>query len=180
MLDMPEIYFENEYELLSEIKKGEHWNIIYSLWSIRKINWNIQSMIENPSTLNRIKKERAIRISLLKILRDPDLSLQNLKLSDFSFLNKISLCRSARAESCYYSRFLETHHSQSLNLILDEEEFLLFDELMPGEGAKNSESELKKSITAYEILITKTSIRTDEASFKMASAKYAWLEKLSK
>lgn len=182
MLDTPEIYEEQEYALYKAIKESIYWGIIHTLWSIRKINWNYQSLLEDPSEYNTIKKLRSIEISLNKILIAPKLT-KNFPISDFKFLaplNSSKPCIDTTDHVSYVSRFLETNLSNSIQITLPFNEIASFNELMPGEEYSGVNFKLKQSISEYEILTTSASIRIDEALLINSQAKHDWLNKLKK
>jgi hypothetical protein len=176
MFDLPEIYSEQDFIHLEKIKKGPHWGVIYTFWSIRKINWNLKSITDNASSFNKIKKDRSIKISLLKILNTEKLLTNYYYLSDFKYLVDFTSKGDKYCE--FNSFFLETVHSSSIKLMLNEKEKSKFFSILPGEEYFEENMELKNSITNFEILITKTSVKIDEALGLNNLDKHLWIKKL--
>jgi hypothetical protein len=178
VFDHSEIYFASEFEQLHKLKQSPHWDVVFTLWSIRKINWNYKSILKNPSAINIYKKQRSIQISFSKIL-SKEISINNeYFLSDFRYLKEFVILGSPCCN--FSSPFLETDEPRGIRLMLNEYELKKFKALMPGEEHFEEKKELKNCITNFEILITKASIRTDEALSILRPAKREWLAKLEK
>jgi hypothetical protein len=180
MLDYPEVYYVDEYELLKKIQNNPSWNIIYTLWCIRKINWNYKSIASDDSLFNKTKKERSIAISCEKIFKECNFPLEKLELHNFKFLANLDIFDAEISSDKIYfqSQFLETNLPSSIQIYLSPSNCLRLKSLLPGEIDQYHVGELKKFIQLYEILITKASIRLDEAKGIGTSEKKIWLNKL--
>ncbi len=181
MLDSPEIYSIDEFEQLSAIKNSAFWEVVYTFWTIRKINWNYKSLHDDRSELNQIKKNRSIEISLSKILSRKPSDSKVYSLKDFKSLIFINdQLPNTKIDDWQYlcSSFLETHLPNGIKIKLEKEHFTKINSLLPGEAAQGFLIELKKLITQYEILITKASIRLDEAMDVECNLKREWILKL--
>lgn len=178
MLDTPEVYFESEFNQLRQINSHKYSGVILTLWSIRKINWCGQSLLNNDSLFNKIKKNRSIKISLNKIL-----SINNFKdtysLEDFKFLSSLPFLqiKSSASLILFSSLYLETHETSRIKLYLSDEQTKAFKSLLPGEIGIG-EYELKNLIALNEILLTKASVRIDEALSISTEEKLKWINKL--
>lgn len=177
MLDIPEVYTECEYRTLLDIHTSPHWPIIDILWHIRKINWNKKKLKTNRSFFEKEKMARSIRNSFLNITTLP--------LSEFLPFNKLNylstlVSNDSPPSLCLYSQFLETNNATSLVIVMNLDEFKLINYLMPDQQITEQFRELKIGIINYEILITKASIKIDEAMEKSVLEKKYWLSSLIK
>lgn len=57
MIDKPEVYTEEEFGVLNKIRSFDDWNIVQTFWQMRKISWNNQSLAQDFSEINQIKKK---------------------------------------------------------------------------------------------------------------------------
>lgn len=183
MLDVPEVYTQDEFAQLELIRRGPHWGAVYAIWSIRKINWNYASMVRDASKLNLLKKERSIKQSLSKIMLAESLGKLEFELSDFKafcYLSKKGKSIPGEAHrACSYSPYLETNREHALRILIDSSELESFNSLLPAEGRGQGSHALKMDILLYEILLTKASMRIDEAHGVVNPAKKQWHKHLT-
>lgn len=182
MLDFPQVYFDSEYCQLRDIQSGAHWNTVNTAWYIRKINWNLISISTNSSELNRIKKLRSNQICYSKILINPDTSRKTFRLNDFIWFKRLTSEEEVNSTPtlCYFSHYLETTTKESIQILLTQNEFSLFNSLMPTELTHHNELELKNAIQDFEFLITKSSIRIDQSFNRNIDEKIKWINKLDR
>jgi hypothetical protein len=176
MIDKPEVYTEEEFRVLNKIRSFDDWNIVQTFWQMRKISWNNQSLAQDFSEINQIKKKRSNKISIDKILKKEKYNFDFHTLNDFVYLDKFFNDKTNEKNICLYVAFLETNKKEGLEIRVDFIEFEKIISILPGE--KGEFSELKLNIIKYEILITKASRRLDEAQNLNCDQKIIWQKSL--
>lgn len=188
MLDFPELYTEEEYKRLEDLKKKDAWKIIDLLWNIRKINWSLSSLQKDKSKLNSLKMKRSIEKSQKKILKSKtDPVKGRYFLADFKFLESLFDTRIKDIFICYYSVFLGTDKSGSMVLELSRPQYLALNSLMPGEEIDVHDQsvlspfyhECKQTLEAYEKLIAISSIRLKKGQGMDSTHLEKWYDRLS-
>lgn len=187
MLDYPEVYEQKENDFLNS--QNKYSELIELFWNIRKINWNLDSLREDRSELNRIKKNRSIEKSLQKILRVPN-KLRPLvfTIEDFKHLDRLIPADSAEKNLLYWSFFLETTTPEHLQIKLTSRQFDFLNSLMPGEDlspsiASHISSEFKlnkRALELHELLLSKSAIRLKRAQGQDVKRWTEWTQYLEK
>ena len=190
MLDSPEIYFKKEYDLLNTFKKENCLPLIDLFWNIRKINWNLDSLHNNPDEFNIIKKKRSITNSLKKITGIDQEIHQDLiyAIEDFTAVDEFIPADTSAKNLCYWSFFLETNKGNHLKIEMTSDQFYFLNSLMPGEPISEKikddvSSKFKKNkavLEFHELYISKSSIRLLQAKGQSTSHVLKWSDYLEK
>jgi hypothetical protein len=172
ILDLPEIYTEEEYLRMEDLKIKPEWHLIDFCWNIRKINWCYQSLLQNSNKLNSAKMNRAINASFKKILKEGVTNQQaSYSLKNFKYIDQIFPIDSNQPRVCYSSKFTATIGNPKIILDLSLSQYVFLNSLMPGEVVdetiKNKVSTFfmqnKSALLLHELYLSRSALRIKKA-----------------
>lgn len=156
VLDVPQIYWEREWNFLSQVPKEIQDQLTF-FWHFRKVSWMKKEAPKNA--FEGHKKKRALEISGKIIFKENiqegtvSVNQLNLPLPEFS---------SSGAALCFYSPFLELVDEKKV-LLCSQEEFSFLLSLLPGElnyvELSDKWTDLKRHLWIQECLLAQSHAR---------------------